>query len=73
MVRADALDPFNVNVNNPKWILNRVRFHCDLSITTACAVIDRHRSTGAGDDPNRVRRVNQRITRTWVGPTASRF
>ena len=23
LVRADAMDPFNVNVNNPKWILNR--------------------------------------------------
>ena len=53
MVRADAMDPCNVNVNNPKWILNRVRFHCDLSITTACAVIDRHRSTAAGDDPKK--------------------
>ena len=26
--------PFNVN--SPKWILNRVRFHRGLSITTAC-------------------------------------
>lgn len=35
LVRAGALDPINVNANNPKWILNRVTFHDDLSIMTA--------------------------------------